>query len=223
MKRRVLLRVEHLQQRRRRIAAEIHAHLVDLVEQEERIGLLRLLHRLDDLAGHRADIGAPVPADFGLVAHAAQRHADEFAARGLGDRFAERGLADAGRADEAEDRALELVGAALHGEILDDAVLHLLEAEVIVVEHLLRVAQVVLHLGLHAPRDRQQPVEIVAHDRRFRRHRAHLAGASSPPASARSRGFLRKLGVLDAMPRSRRSRRAPRRRRAPSGSPSSAR
>ena len=122
---------------RRRIAAEVHAHLVDLVEQEERVGLLRLLHRLDDLAGHRADVGAAVTADLGLVTHAAQRHADELAARGLGDRLAERGLADAGRSDEAQDGPAQLVGAALHGEILEDALLHLVEAEVIGIEHVL--------------------------------------------------------------------------------------
>ncbi len=34
----VLLGVEHLKQRRSRIATEIHAHLVDLVEQEQRVG-----------------------------------------------------------------------------------------------------------------------------------------------------------------------------------------
>ncbi len=135
---RVLLGIEHLEQRRRRIAAEVRAHLVDLVEQEERIRGLRLAHRLDDLAGHRADIGAAVAADLGLVAHAAERHAHELAAGRLGDRLAERGLADARRADEAQDRAGQLVGALLHGEILDDALLDLLEAVVIGVEDLLR-------------------------------------------------------------------------------------
>ena len=139
--RRVLLRVEHLEQRRRRIAAEVHAHLVDLVEQEERVGLLRLAHRLDDLAGHRADIGAPVAADLRLVADAAERHAHELAAGRLGDRLAERGLADAGRTDEAEDRTLQLVGAALHREVLDDALLDLLQAVVIGVQHLLGEAR----------------------------------------------------------------------------------
>ena len=33
----VLLGVEHLEQRRRRIAAEVDRHLVDLVEQEDRV------------------------------------------------------------------------------------------------------------------------------------------------------------------------------------------
>ena len=37
VERRVLLRVEHFEQRRGRIAAEVHRHLVDFVEQEQRI------------------------------------------------------------------------------------------------------------------------------------------------------------------------------------------
>ena len=134
----VLLRVQHLEQRRGRVAAEIRAHLVDLVQQEQRVGRLRLLHRLDDLARHRADIGAPVAADLGLVAHAAQGEAHEVAARRLGDRLAERGLADARRADEAQDRALHLVDALLDREILEDPLLDLLQAVMVGVEDRLR-------------------------------------------------------------------------------------
>ena len=86
---RVLLGVEDLEQGRRGIAAEIHAHLVDLIEQEKRILLLGLAHRLNDLAGHGADIGAPVATDLGFIAHTAERHADKFAPGRLGDRLAE--------------------------------------------------------------------------------------------------------------------------------------
>ncbi len=50
VERAVLLGIEHLEQRRRRIAAEVGRHLVDLVEQEDRIAGSGLLHRLDDLA-----------------------------------------------------------------------------------------------------------------------------------------------------------------------------
>ena len=82
-------------------------------------------------------------ADLGLVAHAAERHAHELAAGRLGDRLAERGLADAGRADEAEDRPLQLVRAALHGEVFDDPLLDLVEAVMIGVEHLLGEGEVV--------------------------------------------------------------------------------
>ncbi len=53
----------------------------------------------------------------------------------LRDRLAERGLADARRSDQAQDRALHLLHALLHGEIFDDAFLDLLQAEVIGVEH----------------------------------------------------------------------------------------
>ena len=52
-------------------------------------------HVLDDLARQRADIGAAVAADLGLVAHAAERHAHELAVGGARDGLAERGLADA--------------------------------------------------------------------------------------------------------------------------------
>ena len=55
----------------------------------------------------------------------------------------ERGLADAGRADEAQDRALELLHERLHREVLEDALLHLLQAVVVLVEDLLGLVDVV--------------------------------------------------------------------------------
>src|SRR6202521_2008317 len=103
-------------------------------------------------------------ADLSLVTHAAERDAHEVAPRGPRDRSAERGLADAGRADQAQDRAGQLVGALLDREILDDALLDLLQAEMVVVEDLLGVDEILLDLAPLVPRDRQQPVEIVAHD-----------------------------------------------------------
>ena len=132
----VLLRIEHLEQRRRRIAAEVGADLVDLVEHEDRIARPRLADPLDDAAGQRADVGAAMAADLGLVAHAAERDAHELAAERAGDRAAERGLADARRADEAEDRAAGVRLQLAHGEVFEDALLDLLEVVVVLVEHL---------------------------------------------------------------------------------------
>ena len=91
----VLLRVEHLEQRRGRIAAEVGPELVDLVEHHDGVHRPRL-HRLDDPAGQRAHVRAPVPADLGLVAHAAEGEPHELAADGPRDGLAEGGLADAG-------------------------------------------------------------------------------------------------------------------------------
>ena len=151
----VLLRIEHLEQRRRRIAAEVHRHLVDFVEQEDRIDGAGLLHPLDDLAGEGADVGAAMAADLGLVAHAAERQAHELAAGGAGDRLGERGLADAGRSDEAEDRCpCGCLHELAHGEELEDALLDLLEAEVVLVEDLLGQLDVLDLLGSPSSRAR---------------------------------------------------------------------
>jgi hypothetical protein len=63
--------------------------------------------------------------------------------------LAQRGLAHAGP-PQAQDGRLDLVHALLHGEVFEDAVLDLLQAVVVFVEHLLGVGQVVLDLGLLA-------------------------------------------------------------------------
>src|SRR5262249_37943973 len=59
-KRRVLLGIEHLEQRGRRIAVEADAELVDLVEHHQGIARSGLADRLDDVARQRADIGTPM-------------------------------------------------------------------------------------------------------------------------------------------------------------------
>src|SRR5262249_56353366 len=101
----VLLGVEDLQQGGGRVAAEVGRHLVDLVEEEDRVVGARLLERLDELAGERADVGAAVAADLGLVADTAQGEADELAAGGAGDALGQARLSPAGRAPAAEDPA----------------------------------------------------------------------------------------------------------------------
>jgi hypothetical protein len=76
----VLLGVEHFQQRRGRVALERRADLVDLVQHDHRVGGLGLAQCLDELARQRADVGAAMTLDLGLVAHSAQTEAVELAA-----------------------------------------------------------------------------------------------------------------------------------------------
>src|SRR5215211_2677498 len=102
--RRVLLGVEHLEHRAGRVDAVVRTHLVDLVDHEDRVLRAGVAQRADHHPGHRADVGPPVAADLRLVADAAGADALEPAAHRAGDRAPERGLADAGRADEAQDR-----------------------------------------------------------------------------------------------------------------------
>ena len=110
------------------------AELVDLVEHHHAVARAGLADRLDDVAGHRADIGAAMAADFRLVVHAAEADAHELAAHGARDRLAERGLADAGRTDEAQDRRLALRRELAHREIFDDPPLDLVEIVMVLVE-----------------------------------------------------------------------------------------
>ena len=137
-------------------------------------------------------------ADLGLVAHAAQAHADELAAGRLRDRLAERGLAHAGRPDEAQDRRLQPVDALLHREVLDDALLDLLEAVMVGVEDLHRGGEVLADLALLPPRQREQRVDEVAHDRRLGRHRRHHLELLELAERLRL-GLLRHPGGLDLL------------------------
>src|SRR5207248_899190 len=100
------------------------------------------LERLHDAAGQRADVGAPVAADFGFVAHSTERDADELAPHRFRDRLAERGLPHSGRTEEAEDGPLQIAAQLAHGEELENALLHLLQTVVVGVERAPRVVDV---------------------------------------------------------------------------------
>ncbi len=165
----VLLRIEHLQQRRSRIAAEIRADLVHLVDHDHRIGHLHALQRLDQLARHGADIGTPVPLDLRLVAHAADRETVERPADRLGDGPAQRGLADTRRADEQHNGATDLLLTAADGDELEDAVLDVIQARMVLVQGSRGRFQAEAILGELAPGQADQPVQIVARHAVFRR------------------------------------------------------
>ena len=170
---RVLFRIKHFEHGRCRVTAKILTHLVDLVQKDQRVRGFCLFQRLDDLAGHRPDIGPPVAANFALVAHPAKRDTDKLAPRGPCHRFSQRRLADTRGSDQTEDRALEFLGSLLNRQIFDDAFLDFLKPVMVVIQHLLGAAKVPFDPALDAPGYRQHPVEIIAHDGRFGRHRRH--------------------------------------------------
>ena len=66
----VLGRIEHLEQRGRRIAAHVGTHLVHLVEHQHGIARLAALQRVDDAPRQGAHVGAPMTAHLRLVPHA---------------------------------------------------------------------------------------------------------------------------------------------------------
>ncbi len=87
--RRVLLRIEHFHQRRRRIAAEIASELVHFVQHEDWIVGFGPANSLDDLSRQSADVRPAMAADFRLIVHASHRDAHEFAAQGSRNGFSE--------------------------------------------------------------------------------------------------------------------------------------
>ena len=160
----VLLRVEDLEQGRGRVALEGGADLVDLVEHQDRVGATGAFHRLEELAGHGPDVGAAVPLDLRLVAHAAQGETVEGAPEGGGDGVADAGLANPRGADQAEDRAGDVPLHLADGDELEDAVLDVLQPVVVAVEDLARLVQIVAVLAELSPGEDGQPVEVVAGD-----------------------------------------------------------
>ena len=78
----VLCGVEHLEQRRTRVAAPVGADLVDLVEEEDGVHRPGLGDGPDDATGLRADVRAAVSTDLGLVTDATERDANELASEG---------------------------------------------------------------------------------------------------------------------------------------------
>ncbi len=172
-KRVVQLGIEHFHERGRRVAAEIHGHFVDFVENEDRIHRAGLFHHLDDLAGQRADVSAAVAANFRFVTHAAQGNADELAPRGMADGHRQRSLADARGPDKTENRALGIFHKLADGQEFQDALLDFLQAVMLVIENLFGGTDVADFLGSLLPRHRQQPIEIIAAHGRFGGHRRH--------------------------------------------------
>ena len=140
-----------------------------------------------------------MPAYFGLIAHAAQRHAHEFAPQGSGDRLAQGGLAHAGGAYEAEDGAAQALGQLGDGQILQDALLGLGQAGVVLVQDLLRLLEVDDVARALGPRQVGHPVEVGPRDGGLRREGHHLLQARDL-LHRRGLGRLRHLGVLDGLP-----------------------
>ena len=68
----------------------------------------------------------------------------------------------------------------------------------VVIQHLLGAVQILFHAGFGAPRDRQHPVEVIAHDGRLGAHRAHVLELLDLVIGLFT-GFLGQLRVRDPL------------------------
>src|SRR5690606_6621829 len=126
----VLFRVQNFQQCRGWVATEIRAHLVDLVQQEQRVTYTHLAHVLNHLARHGTDVGTTVTTNLGLVTHPTQSHTNELAVRCLGNGLSQRGFTHAWRANQTQDWSLQFVDTLLNSQVLDNTFLDLFQTKV---------------------------------------------------------------------------------------------
>ena len=163
----VLLRIEHLEQRRAGVALDAAAELVDLVEHHHALPAAGAADALQNVARQCADIGAAVAADLGLVMGAAEADPDEFAPGRPRDALAERGLADPGRPDKAQDRAAPVRVQLVDREKFEDAALDLAQAVMVLVEDAAGLRDIDRRLVLSRPGQLDQPFQIGSRHRIF--------------------------------------------------------
>ncbi len=138
----ILLRVQYLEEGCRRVAPEIHAHLVDLIQQKYRVLGTGLPHTLNDPARQGTHIGAAVPPDLGLIPDPTQGDADKFPLQGPGNGFGQGGFPHPRRAHQAQDGTLQFFGQLAYGQVFQDSFLHLFQPVVILVEDFLGLVEI---------------------------------------------------------------------------------
>ena len=138
-------------------------------------------------------------ADLRLIVHAAEGDARKLAVCGARNAHGDAGFARARRADETQHAALCVRGELAHGQRLNDAVFHLFQPEMILIEDLSGLPDVQCFLGADVPRKVQAHIQIVADDRSFRRAERLLFQAVDLLEQPLL-GVLRKLQRLDLRP-----------------------
>ena len=165
----ILLGIEHLQQRRGRVALIVAAELVNLVEQQQRVFGACVRDRRHDAARHCADVGLSVAADLRLVVYAAEGYPRKLTVERACNGDRDGGLADTGRADKAEDLPRKLRCQLTHGQRLQNAFLDLFEAVMVGVQNFARLRNIQPLLRRLVPRKLQHSVQIIAQKRRLLR------------------------------------------------------
>ena len=129
---------------------------------------------------------------------AAEAHPHELAAHRSGDALSQRCLAHAGRANERQYRAAERLSQAAHGKVLEDPILDLLQAVVVLIEDLGCGLDVqVVGRGL-VPGQSDEPIHVCPDDAdlgRCRRDPAHAVDFLESPGLY----FLGHAGLFDLL------------------------
>ena len=133
---------------------------------------------MNNASRHRTDIGTTMTADFSLITHTAQRNAGKFTLNSLGNTACQACFAYARRSYKTQNRSACAFGQRTYCQILQNALLNLLQTVVVIIKNSLRLIKVKIILSEFAPRQCQQRVNIGADYRSLRRHRRHFRQTS---------------------------------------------
>ena len=109
--------------------------------------------------------------DLGFVVDAAEGEPHELAAQCPSDRLTEAGLPDARRSDETENRRPQALRALADGHVFQDPFLDLLDAIVVLIEHLRGHFDVPCLAGRRSPGQGDQPIHVGPNDANLGRGR----------------------------------------------------
>ena len=112
-----------------------------------------------------------MPANFRLVADAAQTHAREFPSQRVGNRLTQARLAHARRPDKTQNRPVSFRIQFAYGQIFDQTALDLFEIVMIAIEDLLGLIEIEVVLAEFVPRQIGDDLDVTDDDRKFRTSR----------------------------------------------------
>ncbi len=196
-KRIILLRVQHLEEGRGRVAPEVGADLVHFIQYKDGVVGTNPAHALDDAAGESPHVGAAVPPDLGFVPHTPQGQAYELAPQGPGNGAPQGGLAGTRRPHEAQNGPLHVGLEFAHRQVLQNAFLNFFQVVMVLIQNLTGLGQLQVVLGDDTPRQLDHPFQVVADDLVVRGGGRGALEALQFPFSL-FHGVGRQFGILQA-------------------------
>ena len=176
----VLLGVQNFEHGAGGVTAEVACHLVDFIEQDNRVHALCTAQRLNESARHSTNVGTAVSTNFGFVTDATERNANKVTLHGIRNGFHEGRLAHARRTHQAKNRSTAFGSREFQDRhVFHDAFLHLVETEVLGIEFALYLFHVEDRIGVLTIRQVQEPIQIVTAYSVFRRRRLHQLHAAN--------------------------------------------
>ena len=164
----VLLRIKHLEQRACRITVIGSRKLIHLIQYHDRIGYPALLDSIHDTARHGSDIGPSVAADIRFIPYTAQGNTHILAPHRLGNCLSDAGLAGTGSSDKEQDGTGLLMPQIHHGNLLNNPVLYVAQAKMVLVQNPLSFIQINFFRRLLFPLETRDKIQIIIEHAGFR-------------------------------------------------------